>query len=183
MNNMRKVLTAVALNIAILSGAYAQSLKIAHINVDQLISVMPETKAMEDEMQRYGEQLQKDMEEMQTEAQTKYQNLIANQNNWTQLRITKEQEELEAMAQRIQQYQVQAQEDFQNKQMELMRPIVEKAQNAVDAVAREKGYTYVLDSSQSKGVVIFVEKGEDILPLVKARLGISTTTTTTSPKE
>ena len=88
---MRKVLTAVALNIAILSGAYAQSLKIAHINVDQLISVMPETKAMEDEMQRYGEQLQKDMEEMQTEAQTKYQNLIANQNNWTQLRITKEQ--------------------------------------------------------------------------------------------
>ncbi len=180
---MRKVLTAVALNIAILSGAYAQSLKIAHINVDQLISVMPETKAMEDEMQRYGEQLQKDMEEMQTEAQTKYQNLIANQNNWTQLRITKEQEELEAMAQRIQQYQVQAQEDFQNKQMELMRPIVEKAQNAVDAVAREKGYTYVLDSSQSKGVVIFVEKGEDILPLVKARLGISTTTTTTSPKE
>ena len=180
---MKRILAVLAISSALMGSTYAQNLKIAHINVDQLIGMMPETQAMEAEMQKYGEQLQKDLEEMQAEAQTKYQNLVANQNNWTQLRITKEQEELEAMAQRIQQYQMQAQEDFQNKQLELMKPIVEKAQNAVNAVAREKGYTYVLDSSQSKGVVIFVEGGEDILPLVKAKMGITTTTTTTTPQE
>ena len=181
---MKRILAVLALSSALMGSTYAQNLKIDHINVDQLIGMMQETQAMEEEMQKYGDQLQKDLEEMQTEAQTKYQNLIANQNNWTQLRINKEQEELEAMAQRIQQYQMQAQEDFQNKQLELMKPIIEKAQNAVNAVAREKGFTYVLDSSQSKGVVIFVEKGEDILPLVKAKLGITTTTTTTTtPQE
>ena len=179
---MKKILFVVALSTALLGSSYAQSLKIAHINVDQLIQVMPETKAMEDEMQKYGEQLQKDLEEMRTELESRAQNLQGNQANWTQLRVAKEQEELQLLYERIQQYQMQAQEDFQNKQLELMRPIVEKAQNAVDAIAREKGYTYVLDSSQSKGVVIFVEKGEDILPLVKARLGI-TTTTTSSPQE
>jgi len=183
---MKRIFAVLALTTAMMVGhTNAQNQKIAHLSVDQLLSVMPETQAAEAEMQKYADQLQKDLEEMQTEAQTKYQNLLANQKNWTQLRINKEQEELEAMAQRIQQYQMQAQQDLQDKQMELMKPIIEKAQNAVNAVAREKGYNYVLDSSQSKGVVIFVEKGEDILPLVKAKLGITTTTTTTptTPKE
>lgn len=150
----------------------ANAQKLAHVNVDELLSLMPETKVAETEIQNYATQLQKDLEDMQAEAQTKYQNLVANQNNWTQLRISKEQEELQSMGAKMEQYQVQAQQDLQNKQLELMKPIIEKAQNAVNAVARDKGYTYVLDSSQSKGVVIFAENGEDILPLVKAKLGI-----------
>ena len=181
---MKRILLLFAISATMLAAQTATAQKIAHINVDELISLMPETQAAESEMQKYAQQLEKDLEEMQTEAQAKYQNLINNQNNWTQLRITKEQEELEGMAQRIQQYQVQAQQDLQKKQMELMEPIIEKAQNAINGVARDKGYTYVLDSSQSKGVVIYVEKGEDILPLVKAKMGLSTTnTTTTTPKE
>ncbi len=150
----------------------AQAQKLAHLNVDELLSLMPETKTAEAEIQKYAAQLQKDMQDMQAEAQTKYENLIANQNNWTQLRIAKEQEELQGMGAKMEQYQAQAQQDLQQKQLDLMKPIIEKAQNAVNAVARDKGFSYVLDSSQSKGVVIFAENGEDILPLVKAKLSI-----------
>ena len=161
----------VALIFAANTEATAQ--KLAHLNVDELLSLMPETKAAEEEIQAYANALQKDMEEMQTEAQSRYENLMANQANWTQLRLSKEQEELEMLAQRIQEYQGQAQQDLQKKQMDLMKPIIEKAQNAVNEIAREKGFEYVLDSSQSKGVVIFAEKGEDILPYVKAKMGIT----------
>lgn len=170
---MKKTIALFAF-VAILFAAQteAQAQKLAHINVDELLSLMPETKTAEAEIQKYAGQLQKDLEDMQAEAQTKYQNLLANQKNWTQLRVSKEQEELQGMAQKMEQYQMQAQQDLQDKQMELMKPIIEKAQNAVNEIAREKGYTYVLDSSQSKGVVIFAEKGENILPLVKAKLGI-----------
>ena len=163
----------VALIFAANTEASAQ--KLAHLNVDQLLSLMPETKAAETEIQNYVNALQKDLEEMQSELQTRAENLQANQANWTQLRVAKEQEDLQLLYERIQQYQVKAQEDMQKKQMDLMKPIIEKAQNAVNDVAREKGYTYVLDSSQSKGVVIFTEKGEDILPYVKAKLGITAT--------
>lgn len=151
--------------------ANAQS-KLAHLNVDELLGLMPETQAAELELQTYAGQLQKEMEDMQKEAQTKYQNLIANQNNWTQLRLSKEQEELQSMGQKMEEFQQRAQEELQKKQMELMRPIIEKAQDAVNAVAKESKFTYVLDSSPSKGVVIFTENGENILPLVKAKLGI-----------
>jgi outer membrane protein len=149
----------------------AQS-KLAHLNVDELISLMPETQAAEAELQTYATQLQKEMEDMQKEAQTKYQNLMANQTNWTQLRVQKEQEELQSMGQKMEEFQMRAQQDLQNKQMELMKPIIQKAQDAVNAVAREQKFVYVLDSSASKGVVIFTENGENILPLVKAKLGI-----------
>ena len=161
----------VALIFAASTEAKAQ--KLAHLNVDELLSLMPESQAAQKEIEAYATALQKDMEEMQTEAQGRYENLMANQANWTQLRITKEQEDLEMLAQRIQEYQVKAQQDLQNKQMELMKPIIEKAQNAVNDVAKDKGFEYVLDSSQSKGVVIFAEGGEDILPYVKAKLGIT----------
>jgi outer membrane protein len=174
---MKRIIALLAIGALVLSVNITQAQKLAHLNVDELIGLMPETETAQAEMQKYAQQLEKDLEEMQTEAQNKYQNLLNNQNNWTQLRLTKEQEELEGMAQRIQQYQVQAQQDLQQKQMELMEPIYEKAQNAINDVAREKGYTYVFDSSQSKGVVIFAEKGEDILPLVKAKMGITTTST------
>ncbi len=170
---MKKTIVLLALAaFTLAANTQAQAQKLAHINVDELLSLMPETKTAETDIQAYAAQLQKDLEDMQAEAQAKYQNLIANQNNWTALRVQKEQEELQAIGQRMEEYQQQAQQDLQKKQMDLMKPIIEKAQTAVNEVAREKGFAYVLDSSQSKGVVIFAEKGEDILPLVKAKLGI-----------
>jgi len=171
---MRKSITTLAISAIMMVAGYqanAQT-KLAHLNVDELLGVMPETQAAEAELQKYAGQLQKEMEDMQKEAQAKYQNLIANQNNWTQLRLSKEQEELQSMGQKMEEFQQRAQEELQKKQMDLMRPIIQKAQDAVNAVAKESKFTYVLDSSPSKGVVIFTENGENILPLVKAKLGI-----------
>jgi outer membrane protein len=54
-----------------------------------------------------------------------------------------------------------------------MMPIIEKAQEAVNVVAKEQGLTYVLDASASKAVVIYLDGGDDIMPLVKAQLGIN----------
>lgn len=170
---MKKVLFTVACTMAILftTNLAAQN-KVAHLNVDELLSLMPETQAAQVSLKTYQDQLVKEMEDMQKEAQTKYQNLVANQTTWTQLRISKEQEELQSMGQKMEEFQQSAQEELQSKQMELMKPIIEKAQEAVNAVAREGKFNYVLDSSSSKGVVIFTENGENIMPLVKAKLGI-----------
>jgi Skp family chaperone for outer membrane proteins len=53
-----------------------------------------------------------------------------------------------------------------------MLPIIEKAQEAVNKVAADNGFAYVLDASASKAVVVYLDGGEDIMPLVKAELGI-----------
>ena len=67
------------------------------------------------------------------------------------------------------QYQSQAHQDMQTKEMDLLKPITEKAKTAILKVSRGQGFDYVLDSSQ--GVAILTD-GKNLLDDVKKELGI-----------
>ncbi|MEY2963845.1 MAG: hypothetical protein RL754_1106 [Bacteroidota bacterium] len=168
---MKRVLLALALTLGLAGTANAQQ-KVGHLNVDELLSIMPETQAADADLQAYAGLLEKDATAMQEEYITKMQNAQANSDTWTQLRLQKEQEELQAMGERIMAFNQSAQQDLQKKQMDLMLPIIEKAQEAVNKVAKANGFSYIVDASASKAVLIYVDGGEDIMPLVKAELGI-----------
>lgn len=163
-----------ALAAALFAGVtgFAQQ-KIGHLNVEELLQLMPETKAAQERIRAYGEQLQNDLGEMEKELETKYQNFQANQAGMTELNRQTKARELQELQGRIQEYGQRAQEDMQNKQVEEITPIIEKANKAVQEVAKENKFTYILDSSPNKGVVIFVENGEDVMPLVKKKLNIT----------
>jgi Skp family chaperone for outer membrane proteins len=76
---------------------------------------------------------------------------------------------IETLEKRIQEFQSNAEIAMQNKQVELLNPIIEKVQNAVNAVGQEKGFTYILD--KTAGVVVFIgENAIDITADVKAKL-------------
>ncbi|HNU89285.1 MAG TPA: OmpH family outer membrane protein, partial [Ferruginibacter sp.] len=49
-------------------------------------------------------------------------------------------------------------------------PVREKAMDAIKAVAKEKGYSYVID--ESTNAILVAPPGDDLLPAVKAKLGI-----------
>jgi len=85
------------------------------------------------------------------------------------IRQTKE-KELADLETRIQTFQQQADTDLQEKQVELLQPILDKAKNAITAVAKENGYTYIFDVGT--GAFLFYEKGDNVLPLVKVKLGL-----------
>ena len=63
-------------------------------------------------------------------------------------------QELNEMQNSIREYNQTATQDVQKKQEELMRPIIEKARNIIQEVARSKGYDYVLDSTVGSGVIL-----------------------------
>ena len=72
---------------------------------------------------------------------------------------------------RISEFQSSADMAMQNKQLELLNPLIEKVQNAVNAVGKEKGFTYILD--KAAGVVVFIgDNAIDITADVKAKLGL-----------
>ena len=56
---------------------------------------------------------------------------------------------------------------FKHKRDDKLKPILEKARKAIEDVANEQGFTYVLDAS-----TIIVANGTDLLPAVKTKLGI-----------
>lgn len=171
---MKKQLTVLALAIGMLVsfGAAAQQ-KIGHINADALLQMMPETKTAQTQLETYGRQLEKDLQDMEKELQTKIQKYREDEKMMTNLSRETRTKEIQELQGRIQEYSMKAQEDLQNKQVELLTPIIERATNAVQKVAKENKFTYILDSSESKAVVIFAENGEDIMALVKKELGIT----------
>ena len=168
---MKKILVLAALFLGLSTTAMAQQ-KIGHINADELLALMPETKTAQTELETYGKQLEKDLTDMESELQNKIQAFRANEKMMTTPTREMKTKELQELQGRIQDFSQRAQQDLQTKQVELLTPVIEKATKAVQEVAREKGFSYILDSSPSKAVVIFDEKGEDIMPLVKAKLGI-----------
>ena len=83
---------------------------------------------------------------------------------------TVRQKELQDLEARIREYQQSAQEKIGKKKEELYKPILEKADKAIKEVAKEKGYDYVFDASG--GALLYAKEGDNLLPMVKAKLGI-----------
>jgi len=76
---------------------------------------------------------------------------------------------MQDMGGRIQQYRENATKELQQKELDLIKPIMEKAQAAIKKVAKAKGFQYVLDSTTGSGVL--VADGTDLLADVKKELG------------
>ena len=165
---MNKLFKVVAVAALALSLQEAQAQKIAHVQMDSLIQLMPETKQAMEIAQAYLKDLEKQVTTMKAEFDGKYQDYLTNKDTYSELvRKTKE-EELQTLNQRIEDFRQQAQADYQKKYTELSKPIQEKAKKAIDAVAKEGGYKYVLDTST--GVVLFYEASDDILMPVKKKM-------------
>ena len=168
---MTKMLKATLLAVLITGTAFISSAqKIAHIDLDSLISLMPESKEAQKAQQDYLKQLESTITAMQTELQTKYQEYMDNQTKYTDLIKKNKEKELQDLDQRIKDFQTNAQQDLQKKNEELGKPVIEKARKAIDQVAKENGYKYVLDTST--GIVLYSEPADDIFSLVKKKLNI-----------
>ncbi len=170
---MKNVLKLCLIALVLFGGVTlkAQDLKFGHINSRELLLSMPESDSAQAKIERLAADYDQQMEEMQVELNKKYDDYIQNREKFTNLiRQTKE-ADIQEMQQRIANFQQMAQEDLQTQQSQLMQPIIEKANKAVRAVAEEKGFIYIFDTG-SGNPVYWSEQSIDVLPLVKAKLGI-----------
>lgn len=146
----------------------AQS-KVAHINTQELVEAMPDMKNAKSELEKLAKTYETDIQAMATELQNKIKQYDAESSSKTDEENGKRLQEVQGMEQSIRQYQAQAQQDLQKKEIELLKPITEKAKNAILKVGNSQGFDYVLDSSQGQGVIM--AKGKDLLADVKSELG------------
>jgi outer membrane protein len=151
------------------NSAIAQT-KIAYIDMQQLIQAMPETKSADTALQKFGNELQQQV----TAAQQQYQqNLISYQQQSDSLSDAIKEiktKELSNQQKNLQDLSQTAQDSYTQKQTELLQPILEKAKKIINEVAKEKGYSYVIDNSQN--ILVAYPTADDLLPAVEAKLGI-----------
>ncbi|NSL89745.1 OmpH family outer membrane protein [Chitinophaga solisilvae] len=149
--------------------AMAQS-KVAHINAQALVGAMPEAKKAETDLQTFAQGLEAEGKTMVDEYTKKMKEFDEKAASMTENMKEIKGREIQDAQKRIQDYRDQAEQKVQGKQQELLKPIYDKARKAIEDVAKEKGYGYVIDSSA--GLLLVSPAADDLLPAVKAKLGI-----------
>lgn len=151
--------------------ANGQELKFGHIDVQKLISEIPEKIAAEKTLQEEAKKLEDQLKVMGSDLEKKYTEYMSQRDSLPDLiRATKE-KEIQDADQRIKNYQAMAQQSIGQKEQQLLQPIIEKVQKAIDEVGAENGLIYIFDIS-SQVVLYHSEKSIDAAPLVKAKMGI-----------
>jgi len=172
---MKKFISIAALTLAVMfagQSAFAQNLKFAHINRNELIQAMPEFDSARVTLEKLNTELTNAAELLQVELNNKYEAYLKDGKNLTDLvRQTKEQE-LQDYQRRLTEFQTNAQTQMQEKQVALFTPITEKADKAIKEVGKSNGFIYVFDLSQPQIIYFDETKSTDIMPLAKAKLGL-----------
>ena len=168
MKHLKNLLLTSAIILVFSFNAQAQS-KVAHINTQELVESMPEMKSAKSELEKLAKTYETDIQAMATELQNKIKQYDAESSTKTDEENGKRLQEVQSMEQSIRQYQAQAQQDLQKKELDLLKPITEKAKNAILKVGNAQGFDYILDSSQGQGVIM--ANGKDLLTDVKSELG------------
>lgn len=167
-DNMKKILLVAALAM-ISAAAFAQQ-KFAHVNFSELVQLMPEADQARTTMDASSKEASETYQAMADEFNTKYQQYQQKAATWTQaIRETKE-KELTDIQQRIQEFQQTVQAELQQQQQQLMAPIYQKAQEAIEKLAKEGGFIYVID--QTSALYIDPAQSTDLTPAARKALNI-----------
>jgi outer membrane protein len=160
----------VALSMLFVGNFAKAQTKIGYINFQVLIGQMPEAKTIKSQLDIYSKQFTDQLSVMNNEYQTKGKEFQAQSATMTDAVRAAKQTELQDLQSRMQAYNNTAQQKFDEKTNELSKPLIDKARAAITAVAKEKGFTYVLDSGQT--TLIVSPEGDDMMEPVKAKLGL-----------
>jgi Outer membrane protein len=169
---MKRFTAIAALIIFVAATGHAQNMKFGHINSDELIQAMPEFDSATAKLEKYRKELVNALELMTVELNNKNDAYTKESKNLTDIvKQTKEQELID-LNKRIQEFQQNAQEQLQNKQVELFQPIYTKVDKAIKDVGKENGFLYVFDVAKGSLLYFDETKSTNIMPLAKAKLGI-----------
>lgn len=148
--------------------SFAQN-KLGCISMSELMTAMPEFKKADTTLAEYRVALEQDFESIKTQ----YNEQAALLTSRDTLKFTKPQldlkkKSLSELLAKLQGYDEEAGQLLNQKRSALLLPIQKKAEDAIQQVSKDNGYTFVFE----KDNLHVYPSSEDILPLVKKRLGL-----------
>jgi outer membrane protein len=170
---MKKSILAIALFALCFSlPSLVHAQKIGHLNFQEIITLMPEYKTASNEYDIYQASLEDELRQIEAEAQAlnkKYE-LEAKKPAPNQSKLKIYAQNLELMQQTYQELHQSIQDSLKAKMAELVAPIKKKVEDAVAEIAKEKGYTHVIDNSY--GMLIYADEEHNLDKAVKDKLKI-----------
>jgi outer membrane protein len=171
--NKKSIIVLALVLFSIISPCVLKAQKVGHVNFQEIILLMPEYTAAATEYDLYQAALEdelKAVENMIMEVQKNYTNeekkgAAANK---TKLKIYMTQNQ--TYQEQYQMLQQSSQDSLKAKMAELVAPIKKKVEEAVAVIAKEKGYSHIIDNSY--GALIYADEADSIDAAVKLKLNI-----------
>ena len=169
---MKRFIGILALIVFMASAGQSQNMKFGHINSDELIRALPEFDTANANLEKFRQELVNALELMSVELNNKSDTFTKESKNLTDIVRQSKEQELIDMNRRIQEFQANAQEQLQNKQVELFQPIYTKVDKAIKDVGKENAFLYIFDIAKGSLLYFDETKSTNVLALAKAKLGL-----------
>jgi outer membrane protein len=144
--------------------------KFGYINSADLLKLMPEAKNAETSLNAYVRNLEKQFGALQSDYQKRITEFQSQENTMVDAVKQSRIKAITELEQRMQQSQMAGQQQIAAKREALFKPILDKAEKAIKAVGKEHHFDYIFDTST--GSFIYADESHNVMPLVKAKLGV-----------
>ena len=140
--------------------------KIAHVNVEEIMTKMPAVIDAQKQIEKLSQTYEAEFTTLRNELQAKLQKYSTEAEQVTDVINKERSKEVDDMEKRIQDYGQNAQNELQQKRMDLLKPIQLKIKASIEKVGKAKGFQYVADVAS-----FILADGTDITADVKKDLG------------
>jgi len=170
---MRSTFRAAMIALALTGAAgvaHGQQLKIAFVNSQALMPAAPGYAAAESTLSKEGEGYRTQLQKMQDSVNgllTKYQK---DEPTLSAAVKDKQQKAIQSLETDLQAKQLQFQQQFQQRQNEVMAPITDAVKKVLDDIREEGGYAMILDNAPGASNIVSADKNLDITDKVVSRL-------------
>ena len=153
----------------------AGPLKLGYTNIDYVLSKTPEAKDIQNQLTIQRTQSENELKRMQKELEDKYGAYEKGAAQMSDV-IRKDREtELQGLQTRIQEFGRTAEQSLQSKYQQLVNPVVQKIQKAIDDVAKEESYTYIFNldaGANTIPILLVAPENNNITDSVLRKMGI-----------
>ena len=163
------LLAACSLALVTLSLSKAEAQRYAIIDTKYILDKMPEYKTAQKQLDDVAATWQKEIDGMQTELDRMYKDFDAEQVMLSEELKEKRKDQLfnkEKGLRDLQRKRFGFEGDLFKKRQELVKPVQDKVYNAVQRLAVQRGYDFILDKSEGITVIFAdpkLEKSDDVL--------------------
>ena len=167
---MKKLVTIVLVAAGLMAAAQVNAqTKLGYISVQELVQAMPEYRRADTTLAEYQNALNEQYADRVKDFNMR-DSLLSSKDTlkYTKAQLEVKRNDLAKTYVELQQWNQRAQQMYQAKEDETMKPILDKARKAIQDVAKESGYTYVFPKEQ----LLVSPPGDDILGLVKKKLNL-----------
>lgn len=141
------------------------------INVDSLLKTLPEYNEVDHQMKQLSEKYQAETAYNEQTFRRQYAEFLQGQKQFTPNILAKRQAELQQSLEKNLAFRCQADSLLNVTREQLIFPIRQRLQHAINAVGIERGYEYILDTSLRVLPFVNVNVGEDVTSYVLEKYG------------